>query len=70
MDKDRIAAIAARGEQIKTSSVEYLWICRGIRPPLLPEPPKPIAQPGVDPEDRHLRRLNSSGLWRQKTGQR
>jgi hypothetical protein len=30
MDKARIAAaIAARGEQIKTSSAEYLWICRG-----------------------------------------
>jgi hypothetical protein len=30
------AAIAARGEQIKLNSAEYLWICKGIRPPLLP----------------------------------
>jgi hypothetical protein len=31
MDKERaaaIAAIAARSEQIKTNSAEYLWICR------------------------------------------
>jgi hypothetical protein len=45
MDKDRaaaIAAIAARGEQIKTNSAEYLWICRGIKP-ALPPPDKPVA---------------------------
>jgi hypothetical protein len=44
MDKDRaaaIAAIAARGEEIKTNSAEYLWVCRGIRPALLP-PDKPV----------------------------
>jgi hypothetical protein len=34
MDKDRIDAIAARGEQIKTISTEFLWVCRGIKPPL------------------------------------
>jgi hypothetical protein len=34
-DKDRFAAIAARGEQIKQNSAEYLWICRGIKPSLL-----------------------------------
>jgi hypothetical protein len=44
------AAIAARGEQIKLNSAEYLWICRGIRPPLLAD--KPIA--------RDLRRLNGA----------
>jgi hypothetical protein len=35
------AAIAARGEQIKTGSAEYLWICRGIKP-ALPPPDKPV----------------------------
>jgi hypothetical protein len=30
------AEIGARGEEIKTNSSEYLWICKGIRPPLLP----------------------------------
>jgi hypothetical protein len=40
MDKDRaaaIAAIATRGEQIKTNSAEYLWICRGVKPALPPQ---------------------------------
>jgi hypothetical protein len=35
MDKDRIAAIAAiaaRGEQIKTNSAEYLWFVAGSDP--------------------------------------
>jgi hypothetical protein len=44
MDKDRaaaIVAIASRGEEIKTSSAEYLWICRGIKP-ALPPPDKPV----------------------------
>jgi hypothetical protein len=36
MHKER-AALAARGEQIKTNGAEYLWICCGIRPPLLPD---------------------------------
>ena len=49
MDKDGAAAIPARGEQIKTNSAEYLWVCRGIRPPLLPD--KPVAtDPGGDPD--------------------
>jgi hypothetical protein len=39
MDKDCTAAIAVRGEQIKTSGAEYLWFCRGIKPPPLPEKP-------------------------------
>jgi len=46
MDKPRaaaIAAVAARGEQIKTNSAEYLWVCCGIQPPLLSD--RPIAQP-------------------------
>jgi hypothetical protein len=34
------AAIAARGEEIKTHSAEYQWICRGVKPALLP-PDKP-----------------------------
>jgi hypothetical protein len=37
VDKDRITAMAVHGEQIKTKSAEYLWVYRGIRPPLLPE---------------------------------
>jgi hypothetical protein len=40
-DRQVAAAIAARGEQIKTNSAEYLWICRGIKPALLP-PDKPV----------------------------
>jgi hypothetical protein len=30
------AEIAARGEQIKLNSAEFLWL-KGIRPPLLPD---------------------------------
>jgi hypothetical protein len=40
-ERQRAAAIAARGEQIKTNSAEYLWICCGIRP-ALPPPDKAI----------------------------
>jgi hypothetical protein len=42
MDKNRAAAVAAigeRGEQIKINSAEYLWICCGVRPPLVPDKP-------------------------------
>ena len=28
-NKEQIAALAARGDQIKTNSAEYLWICCG-----------------------------------------
>jgi hypothetical protein len=42
----RIIAIAARAEQIRTNSSEYLWVCRGIRPPL-PPPDKPLPQQAV-----------------------
>jgi hypothetical protein len=44
-----LAAIATRGEQIKTNNAEYLWICCGIRPPLLPNKPV-VADPSVNPE--------------------
>jgi len=44
-----LAAIAPRGEQIKTNNAEYLWICCGIRPPLLPNKPV-VADPSVNPE--------------------
>jgi len=48
MDKDRAAAIAARAEQIRKASAEYLWICCGIKPPL---PDKPVVtDTNVDPE--------------------
>ena len=61
MDKQRaaaIAAIATRGEQIKTNSAEYLWVCRGIKPPL---PDKPVAvDPDANSEDQYLGRLNSA----------
>jgi hypothetical protein len=30
-------AIAAHGEQIKINSAQYLWICRGVKRPLLPD---------------------------------
>jgi hypothetical protein len=43
MDKDRIAAIAARAEKIKMNRAEYLWIycanrrrCRTSRLPSIP----------------------------------
>jgi hypothetical protein len=39
---DEYAAIGARGQEIQTNSAEFLWVCRGIRPPLLPD--KPPAQ--------------------------
>jgi hypothetical protein len=45
---DGYAAIGARGQEIQTNSAEYLWVCRGIKPPMLPD--KPVA--------RDLRRLN------------
>jgi hypothetical protein len=48
MDKDRIDAIAARGEQIKTNSTEFLWVCRSIKPPLL-LPDKPILSEQCSP---------------------
>jgi hypothetical protein len=51
-----IAAIAARGEEIKLNSAEYLWICRGIKPPLLAD--KPVA--------RDLRRLNGAAPGERK----
>jgi hypothetical protein len=53
---DGYAAIAARGQEIQTNSAEYLWICRGIKPPLLPD--KPLA--------RDLRPLNGVSLERKK----
>jgi hypothetical protein len=62
MDKDRaatITAVATRGEQIKTNSAEYLWLCRGLKPPLLPD--EPVAtDPAVTSKDQHLRRFNSA----------
>jgi hypothetical protein len=39
---DEYAAIGAGGQEIQTNSAEFLWVCRGIRPPLLPD--KPPAQ--------------------------
>jgi hypothetical protein len=50
------ATIAARGEQIKLNSAEYLWVCKGIKPPMLPD--KPIA--------RDLRRLNGAAPGERK----
>jgi hypothetical protein len=56
MDKDRIAAaVAARGEQIKTASAEYLWICCGIKPPPLPDKPV-VVDPSIDPTHLQLLR--------------
>jgi hypothetical protein len=49
------AAIAKRGEEIKTHSAEFLWICQGVRPPL-PPPDKPaiVARNSPGPEVREL----------------
>jgi hypothetical protein len=44
------AAIAARGEQIKTGSAEFLWVCCGVRPPL-PPPDKPVVIDRNNPPD-------------------
>jgi hypothetical protein len=57
MKEDRIAAIvaiAARGEQIKRNSAEYLWICCGIKPPPLPDKPV-VTNTKADPEQLRLR---------------
>jgi hypothetical protein len=55
MDKDCTAAIAVRGEQIKTSSAEYLWFCRGIKPPLAAGQagPERSATTTTAPAERH-----------------
>jgi hypothetical protein len=66
MDKDRavaIAAIATRGEQIKTNSGEYLWICCGIKPPLLPNKPV-VADPSVNPEHLQVQLCRRGGSTR------
>jgi len=47
-NKEQIAALGTRGEQIKTNSAEFLWVCRGIKPPLLPD--RPLADPDADPQ--------------------
>jgi hypothetical protein len=63
MDKERAAALATRGEQIKTNDVEHLWICRGIKTPLLPD--RPITPDrGVNPAHLQLqpRPLNRGAL--------
>ena len=61
MDKDHIVAIAARGEAIKTNSTEFLWVCRGIKPPVLP-PDKPLpSDAAVSPLQPQRRPLNSGG---------
>jgi len=61
MDKDHIVAIAARGEAIKTNSTEFLWVCRGIKPPVLP-PDKPLpSDAAVSPLQSQPRPLNSGG---------
>jgi hypothetical protein len=54
MDKERIHAIAARTEEIQTNSAEYLWICRGIKPPLLSDKPPAQLRPlsGAVPGER------------------
>jgi hypothetical protein len=50
-------AIAARGEEIKTHSAEYQWICRGIKP-ALPPPDKPaiVARNSPGPEASRTKR--------------
>jgi hypothetical protein len=53
-NKEQIAGIAACGEQIKTNSAKYLWICRGVNPPPLPDRPV-VNDPNVDPEQLRMR---------------
>lgn len=65
MDNDRIAAIATvatRGEQIKSNSAEYLWICCRIKPPL---PDRPVvADPSVNPEQLQVQLRRRGGSIR------
>ena len=66
MNKDRaasIAAIAVRGEQIKQNSAEYLWVCCGVRPPLLPDRPV-VADPSVNPEHLQVQLCRRGGSTR------
>jgi hypothetical protein len=70
MDKDAhaaavAAAVAARGEQIKTASAEYLWICCGTKPPLLPDKPADLK---VAPEQLELQQRLLSGTARLTRG--
>jgi hypothetical protein len=58
MHKERVAAIAVRGEQIKTNSA-----CRGIRSPLLPHN-LVITDPAVDPTHLQLQECLLSGAAR------
>src|SRR5262249_43369285 len=43
MDEER-----GRRHRRQTNSAEFLWVCRGIKPPLLPE--RPLADPDADPQ--------------------
>ena len=54
MNKERLDAIAVRGEQIKTQSAEFLWICFGVRPPLLPDKPVIADRTAANPGDLQL----------------
>jgi hypothetical protein len=36
-----IARLAAESERIKSSSAEFLWICKGATPPKIPDLPQP-----------------------------
>jgi hypothetical protein len=36
-----IERLAAESERIKTSSGEFLWICKGAIPPKIPDLPQP-----------------------------
>ena len=36
-----IEQLAAESERIKTSSAEFLWICKGSMPPKIPDLPQP-----------------------------
>jgi hypothetical protein len=38
---EMIKQLAAESERIKTSSGEYLWICKGTMPPKIPDLPQP-----------------------------
>jgi hypothetical protein len=72
MDKDAhavavAAAVAKRGEEIKQNSAEFLWVCCGLRPPLLPDKPV-VTDSKIDPEHLELQRRLISGTARLTRG--
>jgi hypothetical protein len=70
-NKEQIAALATRGEQIKTNSAEFLWICCGIKPPPLPDKSTAV-DPSADLDHLHLQipitERTAIIFWRRSAG--